>query len=86
MLNNVPGKDKTLVNAEECKARGAYVIAVVSEGDEQAAREFDDVIVVPSSAGDDCADSNGGGPSTPILSHCSLADSWQSLLRWNKYG
>ena len=47
LLNNVPGKDKTLANAEECKARGAHVIAVVSEGDEQAAEGFDDVIVVP---------------------------------------
>jgi glucosamine--fructose-6-phosphate aminotransferase (isomerizing) len=36
-----------LANAEECKARGAHVIAVVSEGDEQTADGFDDVIVIP---------------------------------------
>lgn len=47
LLNNIPGKDKTLGNAEECKARNAPVIAVVSEGDEAIADEFDDVIVVP---------------------------------------
>ena len=47
LLNNVPGKDKTLGNAEECKARKAPVIAVVSEGDENIADDFDDVIVVP---------------------------------------
>ncbi len=47
LLNNVPGKDKTLGNAEECKARNAPVIAVVSEGDEEVGEEFSDVIVVP---------------------------------------
>ncbi len=47
LLNNIPGKDKTLGNAEECKARKAPVIAVVSEGDEKIADEFSDVIVVP---------------------------------------
>jgi glucosamine--fructose-6-phosphate aminotransferase (isomerizing) len=47
LLNDIPGKDKTLGNAEECKARGATVIAVVSEGDEQTAEGFDHVIVVP---------------------------------------
>jgi len=47
LLNNIPGKDKTLGNAEECKARKAPVIAVVSEGDEDVADGFDDVIVIP---------------------------------------
>jgi glucosamine--fructose-6-phosphate aminotransferase (isomerizing) len=47
LLNNIPGKDKTLGNAEECKARNAPVIAVVSEGDEAVAEEFDDMLVVP---------------------------------------
>jgi glucosamine--fructose-6-phosphate aminotransferase (isomerizing) len=51
LLNNIPGKEKTLGNAEECKARLAPVIAVVSEGDEAIADEFSDVIVVP-----DCPD------------------------------
>ncbi len=48
LLNNIPGKDKTLGNAEECKARNAPVIAVVTAGDEGVADGFDDVIVVPS--------------------------------------
>ncbi|MCF7848013.1 MAG: glutamine--fructose-6-phosphate transaminase (isomerizing) [Kiritimatiellales bacterium] len=47
LLNNIPGKEKTIGNAEECKARSAPVIAVVSEGDEGIAAEFDDMIVVP---------------------------------------
>ena len=47
LLNNMPGKDKTYGNAEECKARNAPVIAVVSEGDEETGEGFDDVIVVP---------------------------------------
>jgi glucosamine--fructose-6-phosphate aminotransferase (isomerizing) len=47
LLNNIPGKEKTIGNAEECKARKAPIIAVVSEGDEQAADGFDDMIVVP---------------------------------------
>jgi len=47
LLNDIPGKDKTLGNAEECKARSAPVVAVVSEGDEKIAEGFDDLIVVP---------------------------------------
>jgi len=47
LLNDVPGKEKTVGNAEECKARNAPVIAVVSESDEGIAEEFDDRIVVP---------------------------------------
>ena len=47
LLNNIPGKEKTMGNAEECKARMAPVIAVVSEGDEETADGFDDMIVVP---------------------------------------
>ena len=47
LLNDIPGKDKTIGNAEECKARGASVIAVVTDGDEQTADEFVDKIIVP---------------------------------------
>ncbi len=47
LLNNIPGKEKTMGNAEECKARKAPVIAIVSEGDEATAEGFDDMIVVP---------------------------------------
>ena len=47
LLNDIPGKDKTYGNAEECKARGASVIAIVTKGDEQIADEFSDKITVP---------------------------------------
>ncbi len=47
LLNDVPGKDKTYGNAEECKARKAPVIAVVTEGDEETGEEFSDMIVIP---------------------------------------
>ena len=40
-------KDKTIGNAEECKARGASVIAIVTKGDEQTADGFEDKIIVP---------------------------------------
>ncbi len=62
LLNNIPGKDKTLGNAEECKARKAPVIAVVSEGDEAVADGFDDVIVVP-----DCPPSIASIPTVVAL-------------------
>ena len=47
LLNNIPGKDKTYGNAQECKSRGANVIAVVTEGFEEIADEFTDKIIVP---------------------------------------
>jgi len=47
LLNDIPGKDKTYGNAEECKARGASVIAIATKGDEQIADEFSDKIIVP---------------------------------------
>ena len=72
LLNNVPGKDKTLSNAEECKARGARVIAVVSEGDEQAADGFDDVIVDSASTGNDRSNPNGGSSTIARLSYRGL--------------
>ncbi len=40
--------DKVLANMEEIKARGGPVIAVVADGDTQAAELADDVITVPS--------------------------------------
>ncbi|MFH1923566.1 MAG: SIS domain-containing protein, partial [Planctomycetota bacterium] len=39
--------DKVMANLQEIKARGGPVIAVVSEGDTQAAEVADDVIAVP---------------------------------------
>ena len=47
LLNNILGKEKTLGNAEECRARKAPVIGVVSEGDDEPLHVLDDVIIVP---------------------------------------
>ena len=47
LLNDIPGKDKTYGNAQECKSRGANVIAVITEGDEEIAEEFSDKIIIP---------------------------------------
>ena len=46
LANRSPVFDKVLGNAEECKARGAQVIAVVTEGGPEAA-VADDVIRIP---------------------------------------
>ncbi len=47
LLTDTPEKEKTLANAHECKARNAPLLAVATEGDEEAARIADDVISVP---------------------------------------
>lgn len=36
LLNDIPGKDKTMGNVHECQARKSPVIAVITEGDESA--------------------------------------------------
>lgn len=46
---DVPGKDKTLSNMLECKARGAPVIAVATAGDADVAGIADQVIEIPAS-------------------------------------
>ena len=46
LANRSPVVDKTLGNAEECKARGAHVIAIVSAGGPEAA-VADEVIRIP---------------------------------------
>ena len=46
LANRSPVVDKTLVNAEECKARGAHIIAIVTEGGPEAAIA-DEVIRMP---------------------------------------
>jgi glucosamine--fructose-6-phosphate aminotransferase (isomerizing) len=46
LANRSPVLDKTLGNAEECKARGARVIAIVTEGGPEAA-VADEVIRIP---------------------------------------
>ncbi|MEI8242727.1 MAG: glutamine--fructose-6-phosphate transaminase (isomerizing) [bacterium] len=47
LLNDVPGRDKTLGNVQECLARHAPVIGIVSEGDAEAAALVPDCIRVP---------------------------------------
>jgi glucosamine--fructose-6-phosphate aminotransferase (isomerizing) len=44
---DVPGKDKTLGNVEECRARGARILGVITEGDDDAAAHMDDIITIP---------------------------------------
>jgi glucosamine--fructose-6-phosphate aminotransferase (isomerizing) len=44
---DIPGKDKTLGNIEECRARGARILGIVTEGDHEAAECMDDFIEVP---------------------------------------
>ena len=47
LLSDIPGKEKTVGNVQECKARKAPVVGVVTEGDEDAASHVDDAIFVP---------------------------------------
>ncbi len=47
LLNDIPGKEKTLGNVQECRARKAPVVGIVTEGDHEAEQVCDDVIRVP---------------------------------------
>ena len=47
LLADIPGKEKTVGNVQECKARQAPVLGIVTEGDADAAAHVDDAIVVP---------------------------------------
>ena len=47
LANDIPGKDKTLGNVEECKARGARILGIITAGDHEAAEIMDDVIEIP---------------------------------------
>ena len=49
LLNDGPGKDKTLGNVAECRARSSPVLGVVTEGDRDAMREVNACIQVPAS-------------------------------------
>ncbi len=44
---DIPGKDKTLGNIEECRARGARILGIVTEGDHETAECMDDFIAIP---------------------------------------
>ena len=47
LLADIPGKEKTVGNVQECKARQAPVLGIVTEGDTDAAAHVDDAIFVP---------------------------------------
>ena len=47
LLADIPGKEKTLGNVQECRARLAPVIGVVTEGDEAAAAAVSDALTIP---------------------------------------
>lgn len=47
LLNKGPGKEKTVGNVEECRARKAPVLGVITEGDEEAKAACDWVIEIP---------------------------------------
>ncbi len=42
-----PAKDKTLGNIEECRARGAKILGIITEGDHEAQQVMDDFISIP---------------------------------------
>ena len=44
---DVPEKEKTLGNVEECRSRGARILGIVSEGDTKASSHMDEFIEVP---------------------------------------
>jgi len=47
LLADIPGKEKTLGNVQECRARMAPVVGVVTEGDEAAAAAVTDALTIP---------------------------------------
>ena len=47
LLADVPGTEKTVGNVQECRARQAPVLGIVTAGDADAAAQVDDAISVP---------------------------------------
>ena len=47
LLADVPGKEKTVGNVQECRARQAPVLGIVTEGDADAAAHVNDAIFIP---------------------------------------
>ena len=47
LLADIPGKEKTLGNVQECRARNAPVVGIVTEGDVAAAAAVTDALVIP---------------------------------------
>ena len=47
LLADIPGKEKTLGNVQECRARNAPVVGIVTEGDAAAVAAVTDALVIP---------------------------------------
>lgn len=47
LLADIPGKEKTIGNVQECRARQAPVVGICTKGDEDAAKHVNDAIFVP---------------------------------------
>ena len=47
MLNDIAGRDKMVSNVQECRARHAPTIGVVTEGDTEVVHNVDDIIRIP---------------------------------------
>ena len=47
LLADIPGKEKTLGNVQECRARNAPVVGIVTEGDAAATAAVTDALVIP---------------------------------------
>jgi glucosamine--fructose-6-phosphate aminotransferase (isomerizing) len=47
LLCDIPGKEKTVGNVQECRAHKAPVIGIVTRGDEEAAAHCNDAIFLP---------------------------------------
>lgn len=49
LMNKGPGKEKTLGNVAECRARSAPILGIITEGDEEAKKACDHYIEIPDS-------------------------------------
>ncbi len=47
LLADIPGREKTVGNVQECRARQAPVLGIVTEGDADTAAHVDDAIFIP---------------------------------------
>ncbi|MGN0853105.1 MAG: glutamine--fructose-6-phosphate transaminase (isomerizing) [Kiritimatiellia bacterium] len=52
LLADIPGKEKTMGNVQECRARRAPVVGIVTRGDDNAAAHVDDAIFIPRTIGE----------------------------------
>lgn len=62
LINDIPGKAKTISNVQECRARHAPVIGIVTEGDKEAILHVDAAIPVPP-----CSHLTAAIPATVVL-------------------